>query len=104
MFQAIGIQPISIAYLGEFFDANVKPIAVCICKIALALSVFTVGFLFQVMVDSWGSAVPFYVFSGMGVAGMVFVIFVIPETRGRSFCEIQYYLKHNRYQDAEDKM
>lgn len=95
--QAIGLTSISLVYLGELFHPNVKSIAVCISKAYLALSVFVVGKLFQVMTDAFGSFVPFFVFSVIGVIGVFFVVFCVPETKGRSFEEIQYYMKHKTY-------
>lgn len=98
MFQMIGIQPIPIAFMGELFDSKVKPLAVCISKISLALSIFLVGEVFQLLMDNFGSSVPFFVFSVFGIIGVIFVYFCVPETRGRRLEEIQYYFKHNKYE------
>lgn len=101
MFQAIGVQPIAIAYLGELFDPSVKPIAVCISKIGLALSVFTVGQLFQVLIDNFSISVPFFLFSSMGIFGLIFVLLYVPETRGKSLEDIQHYFKYKTYEKIE---
>lgn len=98
MSQVIGVASIPIAFLGELFDADVKSLGVCISKTSLALFVFTVGKVFQILVDGFGNATPFFFFCVMGLVGLVFVIFCVPETRGKSLQDIQYYLEFNTYE------
>lgn len=97
MCQAIGLSSIPVVFLGELFDSNVKSLAVCISKTSLALAVFIVGEVFQVLLDNFGNCAPFFVFCAMGLLGVLFVIFLVPETRGKSLQDIQYYLEHNTY-------
>lgn len=97
--QVIGLQSIALLYLGELFHPKVKPIAVCISKAYMALCITVVGKLFQIMSDNFGNCVPFFVFSTIGILGIFFVVFCIPETKGKSFEEIQYYMKHKTYEN-----
>lgn len=104
MSQAVALQPVPIAFLGELFDPNVKPVAVCISKTSLALFVFIVGELFQVISDNFGHSATFFMFSFMGVVGLLFVIFFVPETRGKSLDDIQYYLTHKTFERKDDEI
>lgn len=97
MFQVIGLQSVPISFLGELFDSNIKHIGVCISRMSLSFSVFIVGKVFQVLVDNYGNAMPFFVFATMSFLALFFVIVFVPETRGRSLEEIQYYLKYRTY-------
>lgn len=97
--QVIGLVSISIAFFGELFHPKVKPISVCISKGYLSLSVFIVGKLFQIMTDSLGNSIPFFVFALIGVLGLIFVVKCVPETKGRSLEEIQYYMKHKMFRE-----
>lgn len=98
MCQVIGLQSIPLVLLGELFDPSVKPVAVCISKMSLSVGVLIVGKLFQILVDGFGNATPFFVFCVMGVLGLIFVVFCVPETRGKSLEDIQYYLEYNTYE------
>lgn len=97
--QVIGLQSITIMYLGELFHPQVKSVAVCISKAYLAFCVFAVGKLYQIMADNLGNSFPFFIFSAFGVLGVFFVIFSVPETKGRTLDDIQYYMKHKKYQE-----
>lgn len=99
MSQLIGLLPISLSYVGELFHPNVKSLAVWISNTYFALTVVIVGKVFQILSDSLGNCVPFFFFAAMGAIGLIFVIFVVPETKGKSLEEIQYYMVHKVYRE-----
>ena len=91
-------QPIPWMMTGELFSADIKGVA---SGIAVALnwsSTFIVTKTFQPLVVSLGSAVTFWIFSGICCAGTLFVALIVPETKGKSLEEIQRMLggKTNR--------
>lgn len=103
MFQVIGLQSVPLAFLGELFDPNIKYIAVCVSKTSLALFVFIVGQLFELLVNNFGNCAPFFTFCIIGLLSLIFIVLCVPETRGRSLEDIQYYLKHKTYEREADK-
>lgn len=97
--QAIGLSSISLTIMSEIFHPKVKNLGVCICKLYISTLVFAVGKLFQILSDSLGNCIPFFIFSFVGVLGVIFVIYIVPETKGKSLDDIQYYLKHTMYRE-----
>ncbi|CAH1106551.1 unnamed protein product [Psylliodes chrysocephalus] len=89
---------------GELFSINVKSLcasfASCLC---LILS-FLVTLLFPLLRDAFGMGGVFCVFSALGVLASVFVILFVPETKGKSFLEIQNELsgKPKKYSEVYD--
>lgn len=99
--QVIGLSSISISFFGELFHPKVKSLCVCISKAYMSLMIVVVGKLFQILTDAFGNCVPFFVFTAVGLFGVVFVVFVVPETKGKSLDEIQYYFKHKAFPVTE---
>lgn len=95
--QEIGLTSISLALWSELFHPKIKSLAVCINKAYLSFLIFGVGKLFQIISDSLGNSVPFFFFSLVGLLGVIFTIYVVPETKGKSLDDIQHYLKHKCY-------
>lgn len=81
---------------GELFPTNIKAKALCIMDLYLALAAFAVAKIYQVIADAFGSYVPFFVFTICCVLSLFFVIFCVPETKGKSLEEIQYWLKGHK--------
>lgn len=85
----IGLGSVSFVMVGEIFAQNVKDLASGISMtLNYALSVFVTLF-FPFLADNFGFAVTFYVFSSFIAATFFFVLFRVPETKGKTFQEIQ---------------
>ena len=54
---------------------------------------FLVTLLFVPMKDTIGTAPTFWLFAGFLLAVMIFAIFYVPETKGKSLEEIQAYFR-----------
>ena len=54
---------------------------------------FLVTLFFVPMKDTMGTAPTFWIFAGFLMAVMIFTIFYVPETKGKSLEEIQAYFK-----------
>ncbi|XP_044733581.1 facilitated trehalose transporter Tret1-like [Chrysoperla carnea] len=96
----LGIAGIPFIQLGELFSANIKVHAVCTCKCYLFILHFCSNKLFQILSDNLGFFVPFYIFAGFSLFGVVFTIFCVPETTGKSLHEIQLLLGAKYADDA----
>ena len=89
---SMGFGPISWIMVGELFDMDIKGLA---SSLAVAVNF---GLSFAVMKSAfrisayWGVGGFFWMFSGFSVAGIVFIIIVVPETKNKTFAEIQRML------------
>lgn len=90
---SFGLGAIPFMMPGELFPTNVKAKALCIMDIYLALIAFVVIKMYQVIAVGLGNYVPFLIFTVSCIFSIFFVIFCVPETKGRSLEEIQDMLK-----------
>lgn len=86
---SVGIGSLGYVLLGEYFPTNVKSIAVSCGSIYGSTLAFLVSKLYLVVADSAGVYVAFWIFAGCCYCGLVFTHFVVPETKNKSFTEIQ---------------
>ncbi|CAH0405481.1 unnamed protein product [Chilo suppressalis] len=85
----IGLATVPFAITSEIFPTHIKSKATCVIQICVALMTFAVTKLFQVVRDSLGDYVAFWGFGVLSVAGVVFILILLPETKGQSFAAIQ---------------
>ncbi|KAK4873305.1 hypothetical protein RN001_015334 [Aquatica leii] len=90
---SVGMQPIPILLIGEFFPTNVKAIALTVCSNYFVVITTIVSKFFQFTKDAYGLHVPFFVFTSSCALGLLFIIFFVPETKGKTLEEIQEELK-----------
>lgn len=96
---AIGFGPIPWMTSGEVLSDDVK--GVC-TGIAVSLNwtlAFIVTFTFQYVVDSIGNAGTYWTLSGICVIALLFVTFVVVETKGKSLQQIQEELAGKRVKE-----
>lgn len=86
---ALGLNPLSYMMLGELFPTNVKGAAVSIANMWASLLAFFVSKMYQVISDSCGVYTSFGWFAVSCFLGIVFILFMVPETKGKSLLEIQ---------------
>ncbi|CAL7937432.1 unnamed protein product [Xylocopa violacea] len=86
---ALGLNPLSYMMLGELFPTNVKGAAVSIANLWASLMAFIVSKMYQVISDSYGVYTSFAWFAISCFLGIVFILFMVPETKGKSLLEIQ---------------
>lgn len=85
----IGAAPIPWIILGEILPNSVKSSASAIVVTFLWFLVFCVSKFFQNFLDIFGSAVTFWIFGSCCALGVIFVIKFVPETKGKTYLEIQ---------------
>lgn len=95
---SLGMQTIPFLIMGEIFPTNVKAFATFIMELYFALTVTVVSKFFHWSSNSFGMHVPFLGFAVFSLIGLIFVIFLVPETKGKTLEEIQDELgtKRNR--------
>lgn len=93
---SIGFGPIPWMMAGELFSAEIKGVATGIAVGLNWFLTFLVTKSFQPLVTMLGSAVTFWIFTGICCVGTVFVALIVPETKGKSLEEIQKMLGGNK--------
>lgn len=93
IFFSLGMQSIPVLMLGEIFPANVKAFALSLSDVYFYLLTSVVCKFFQYTKDNVGIFLPFYGFSGVCFFGLIFIFFVVPETKGKTLEEIQENLE-----------
>ncbi|KAJ8929883.1 hypothetical protein NQ314_017389 [Rhamnusium bicolor] len=92
-FISIGIRNIPLLMMGEMFATNIKPIAVCVGTIFYSILATLSAKVFYITNDLFGMYVPFLIFSILGFLSILFVIFCVPETKGKTLEDIQRLLE-----------
>ncbi|KAJ2947757.1 hypothetical protein O0L34_g9537 [Tuta absoluta] len=101
---AIGLSTVPYVIIGEMFPTNVKLYASCIAHIYTGIFMFAVQKLFQVVMDACGIYTVFWGFSAFSLLGLVFILVVLPETKGKSFAGIQQGLRDDVARDNASKI
>ncbi|XP_071445142.1 facilitated trehalose transporter Tret1 isoform X2 [Hetaerina americana] len=89
---SLGYGPVPWFMIGELFSAEVKAVAGPISSITNWLLAFVVTKFFKDITDAWGKHTAFWVFAVISAIGVLFVFFVVIETKGKSLEEIQQEL------------
>lgn len=87
-----GMGPISYVLLGELFSSSAKTAIAPIGQVLNSILTFIVGLIFPLLTQSIGIGPTFFIFAAFAALAVLFTIFVIPETKGKSFTEIQSIL------------
>lgn len=90
---SVGIGPIPMAVMSEMFPNEARSISVSIIVFFTSVSIFVITFCFPIFVEAFGNAFCFWIFSGSCFVGVFFVYYMVPETKGKSFAEIQQMLE-----------
>ncbi|XP_031354838.1 facilitated trehalose transporter Tret1-like isoform X2 [Photinus pyralis] len=96
-FLPMGIFTVSSVIPGEIFADNVKSLSAAISVTFSGSWTFLVSKFFLQISDAWGMYAMFWIFSAVCCYGALFGLFILPETKGKSFIEIQNSLKQKRY-------
>lgn len=100
---AIGASPIPSVMITEMFLQSSRPAAFMVGGSVHWLSNFTVGLVFSYMQKGLG-AYCFLVFSAICLATAIYIFFIVPETKGKTFMEInQIMAKRNKVELQMDK-
>ncbi|CAH1106553.1 unnamed protein product [Psylliodes chrysocephalus] len=87
---------------GELFSINVKSLCASIASSVCLIVSFLVTLLFPLLRDAFGMGGVFCVFGALGVLASIFVILLVPETKGKSFQEIQNELSGKQKNNSKD--
>lgn len=96
----IGLGTLPSALIGELFPTEVKAVAGAIVIIVDGILGFAISKMYQVIGDKLGSYTVYYFFSVSCLFAFVMVVFLVPETKGRTFSQIQRLLGSGHCQEA----
>jgi MFS family permease len=89
---AISIGPIMWVLFSELFPNNVRGMAISFVGLINSAVAFLVTFIFPWELETLGNATTFLIYGIFAVIGLVFVMRVLPETKGRSLEELEEML------------
>lgn len=95
---SVGFGPIPWMMIGELFPNKMKGLAGSVSAAFNWMLAFTVTKLFQNMVDAIGTGLTFGFFSVICALGTVFVVVMVPETKGKDIDEVQKMLLGEKVQ------
>lgn len=101
---ALGLNPLPYMMLGELFSTNIKGAAVSSTNVMSSLLAFAVSKLYQVISDYYGMYTTFGCFACSCFAGLIFIMLIVPETKGKSLLEIQEELHCKNKKKTERKL
>lgn len=91
-FFAVSFGTVAYVLISEIFPTRVRGAAASVATFALWGGNFFVSQFFPILVDGIGSSATFYLFAGICAVALVFVIALVPETKGRTLEQIEHDL------------
>ncbi|KAI4456963.1 sugar transporter-like [Holotrichia oblita] len=98
----LGIIPLPYVLLGELFPTNIKGMAVSTITLYAGILTFLTARFFKPLSNAWGMYSTFWFFGSVCILGVIFVIVMLPETKRKSFSEIQALLHNKKGDDVEN--
>ena len=89
---AISIGPVMWVLFSELFPLKVKGIAISLVGFINSAVSYIVQQLFPWELDTFGSSTTFLIYGIFGAIGFLFVLFVVPETKGKTLEELEKQL------------
>lgn len=91
-FFCMGAGPLPWTLIGELFPTNVKSYLSSIAASFVFLLSFILTLVFPLISPLIGMAAIFWGFAAFALAGIVFIIYCVPETKGKTLLDIQIML------------
>jgi len=89
---AVSLGPVMWVLFSELFPNRVRGVAISFVGLANSATAFLVTLVFPWQLQSLGSSMTFLIYGVFAVAGLAFVMRVLPETKGRSLEELETLL------------
>lgn len=93
---SLGLSSVTYVLLSELFPTNIKAMAIGLFTVFTSTLAFAVSKLFQVINDSLGIYVSFYIFGIITFLFLVFMWYRVPETKGKSLAVILEEMNSSR--------
>lgn len=89
---SIGYGPVPWVMMGELYSLDIKGFGGSLTSTTNWLLAFTLTKSFHTLKTFMGAGPTFWLFTAITVLGVVFILFCVPETKNKSFAEIQEML------------
>lgn len=99
-FQQGAISPVTWLMLSEIFPLQLRGLGMGMTVFFLWIINFTIGLVFPMLLSGIGLSATFYIFAGLGILAISFVLKFLPETKGLSLEKLEQnfrnYNKRNK--------
>ncbi len=89
---AVSVGPVMWVLFSELFPNNVRGLAISFAGFINSAVSFTVQLVFPWELQSLGNTGTFLIYGAFGLIGLIFVLLVLPETKGKSLEELEKIL------------
>ena len=86
---AISIGPVMWVLFSELFPNHLRGLAVSVCGLLNSATSFIVQLVFPWELENLGNSTTFLLYGLFAVAGLVVLVRILPETKGRSLEELE---------------
>jgi sugar porter (SP) family MFS transporter len=86
---AMSLAPVTWVLISEIFPNRIRGAAVSVAVSALWIACFILTFTFPILNKTLGPAATFWTYAGICVAGFVFILVRVPETKGKTLEQIE---------------
>ena len=86
---ATSLAPVTWVLLSEIFPNRIRGLAISIAVSSLWIACFAVTYTFPILNRILGAAGTFWCYGAICLAGLLFIAFFVPETKGKSLEEIE---------------
>lgn len=93
---AMSLAPITWVILSEIFPNRIRGLAMSLATLSLWIASFILTFTFPILNSVFGAYGTFWVYSGICIAGFLFIKAKLPETKNKSLEEIEKELTQNQ--------
>lgn len=93
---SLGLGPVANTFKGEIFPSASKGLGSGLTTMTDTISCFVCLKMYQVVADSFGVFLNFWIFSAFSFFGAVCIYYIVPETKGKTFSEIQKSLNTSK--------
>jgi SP family arabinose:H+ symporter-like MFS transporter len=102
---AMAMGPMPWIIISEIFPARIRGRAASVGIFTLWIAIFVVAQTFPMLKHSVGLTVTYFIYSGCSLISFLFVVLVLPETKGKTLEQIEAYWHHrheNRLQQPSN--
>jgi major inositol transporter-like SP family MFS transporter len=93
-FQQGAISPVTWLMLSEIFPLKLRGLGMGVTVFCLWITNFLVGLFFPILLSAVGLSITFFIFAVCGIAAIIFVNKILPETRGKSLEQLESYFRN----------
>ena len=86
---AMSLAPVTWVVISEIFPNRIRGAAMSVAVTALWIACFILTYTFPMLNAKLGSAGTFWLYAAICVAGLAFIFFKLPETKGKTLEQIE---------------